>query len=484
MTFLSLACVTALAAGSLDIDAWSPSEAPAAAPRVFGGAHVQAGVNVRPDLNPNPDDALARNLFEVWSRGNLGVDFSLSSAVRVVLEGRAFWRGTTEPDFARAKATFEPTVGEAYLDWYTPHVDLRAGNQVVSFGANPLFAPADLLNPRDLRWGFLQAEPEVVKLPAAAVRASGEWGRWAWTAVYFPFFEPDRYDVFGTNEALLQPTAGLSVPASSSSSVEDALQAHLLETARPNAWPWLGDLGLRATAAVGRFKVGASWVWMNEKLPEVTVDPELSALLTAHARGQPLDPALALSVENRFLAGQTLFSGIYQRQHILSGESSVLVGSAQLDLDVSFSPLQTFVNQNLDAVRKPSVTWVVGLSQAKDSPWVYNLTYLGMAIPGVHADELLLLVEPATAQGAERSAWLHVLVGTLGYKFQDDLELSFRGAVEPIQGSGALGPRVAYQLKDRFRFWAAAELYQGKPLSPFGYLNRANQVLVGADASY
>jgi hypothetical protein len=230
-------------------------------------------------------------------------------------------------------------------------------------------------------------------------------------------------------------------------------------------------------------KLGVSWVWMNEKLPEVTIDPELAGVIAAEAAGVAPDSAAALSVENRLLAGQQLFSGTYQRQHIFSAEASTLVGSSQLDFDFSYTPAQTFINQTLQPVRKSTVTWVIGVSQAKDSRLFYAFNYVGLLVPGVDASELLLLVEPATAEGAPRTAILHVLMGNVGYRLRDDrLEISARAAFEPIQGSAALGPRAQYKLGERMRVWAGAEFYQGKALSPFGYFNRANQVLVGFDA--
>jgi hypothetical protein len=483
--FAAAFCLAALAAGEpLEVQSFEAPE-PAAQPttRLFGAARGQLAVNVRPDAQPDPNNALARNLFETLWRANLGADVKLSPSVRVMLEGRLWWRGTTQPDFVRAKASFDPRVGDAFVDFYTSKVDVRVGNQVVSFGANPLLAPADQLNPRDFRMSFLQAEPEDVKLPAPAVRAMGDYGKVSWTAVYFPFFTPDLYDVFGTNASLIQPAIGTPLPVTVSSSIVDQIQPRLLETQRPNAWPWLGDLGLRATTQAGRVKLGASWVWMNEKLPEPMLDPGLAAVLSAQARGQPPDPAAALSVESRLLAGQPLFTGTYQRQHLFSAEASALVGSSQLSVDLTYSPAQTFIDGNLNPVRKSSITWVLGLTQASDSPLLYALSYVGLLVPNLDAQQLLLLIEPATPQGGPRIAWLHVFMGTIGYRlFDGHLELSLRAAFEPDQLSGAVAPRVTWNFHERYHLWAGAELYQGKSLSLFGYFNRANSLLIGGSA--
>lgn len=461
------------------IDAFeAPPPGPAVS--VIGWAGAHAGVDTR--FESAEPEGLSENVGELSGRARLAIDGKLSERVRLLVEGRAWWRGVTQRSFARSKGVFEASLGEAFVDLYSPRVDWRLGNQVVAFGANAAFAPADGLNPRDLRQGFFAAELAEAKLPVFGARASTEVGRVSLTAAYFPFFTPSRYTVFGQDEALLQPGLGPAFPTRIDASIEDALQPHLLETERPRGFPWLGDVGLRATTEVGRFRVGGSWLWMNEKLPRVTLDPELAALLSAHARGEPVSPAVALSVQNRFAAGERLVQGRYARTHVLSLEASTLWKTAQLDADFSYSPGQTFFDLDFNPVTKSALTWVLGVSQAEDSPLLYALTYVGMAVPDVEARELLFLLEPTTAQGASRVAWLHLVVGQVSYRtFSDQLELSVRAGFEPIQRSFAVAPKMTYLGVGRARLWLAAEVYQGADLSPFGYFGRNDRVLAGVE---
>ena len=72
----------------------------------------------------------------------------------------------------------------------------------------------------------------------------------------------------------------------------------------------------------------------------------------------------------------------------------------------------------------------------------------------------------------------HALFAAVGYTFLDDrLEVSVRGAVEPIQRSWALAPQVAWKGIDRITLAIAAEYYEGKVYSPFGYFDRNDQVV-------
>ncbi|MBX5483020.1 MAG: hypothetical protein IRZ16_14435 [Myxococcaceae bacterium] len=444
--------------------------------RVFGRLRSRLGVDTRFDSLRG--DPLAENVFDFRNRATLGADVKLSDAVRLYVEARAWWRASGQRAFDRTKAVLELEPGEAFVDLYTPRVDLRLGNQVVAFGANAAFAPSDQLNPRDMREGFLFGAPEDLKLPNVGVRAATTLGRVNVVAAYFPFFKASRYTVFGQDEALVQPALGLKPPRQVDPSIEDGLQPHLLETSRPMAWPWPGDFGIQATTDVGDVTVGGSWIWINEKLPRVTLDPEVAALVRAGTRGTEPDEAVAASVQDRFLAGQTLVTGAYLRQQVFSLEAQALIRSAQLDVDVAYTPAQTIYASDLKPLRKAVITWVVGLSQAADSPFLYNLTWVGIAVPNLPSEDYLFLLEPATAAGAPRTVSFQALFALVGYAFLDErLEVTLRGGFEPIQRSWALAPRIAWKGWPRVSVGVGAELFEGRALSPFGYFDRNDQVL-------
>lgn len=453
-------------------------DAPVAGPtvQVSGGLRLLAGVDT--GFEPQRSDGLSEHVMDARGQASLATDVKLSASLRLVVEGRALWRAGAESGLERGKAFFEPTLGEAFLDFYTQHVDLRVGQQTVAFGANAAFAPTDVLNPRDLRESFVLTEPEDAKLPVFAARVLGAVGPLTLTAAWVPFFTPHRYSVFGQDEALLQPGLGVSIPFEVDPSIEDALQPHLLETERPNAFPWLGDVGLRATSEVRGVRIGGSWVWANEKLPQVRLDPELDALLRTQGRGEPPDTALLLSVQERLRAGETLVTGSYARQHIVGLEATALLSSVQIDMDVGFSPAQTFFDERLRPLRKPALTWVLGVSQAEDSDFIYSATWMGLAVPNVEADELLVLLEPGTARGQPRIAFLYLLVAEARYAPQGgDWEVGFRGAFEPVQRSFVLAPRVGWRFTEHLSVGLAAEVYVGKPYSPLGYFGRNDQIV-------
>jgi hypothetical protein len=447
------------------------------------GARVEARLRVHGSqdfVSESPvGSPLSENVTELHTRARLALDAPLSDTLRARVEARTWTRGVAQRSFNRPKVISEIEPGEAFLDLYTRRVDLRIGNQILAFGAHPALAPADQLNPRDLRDSPLLMDPEDGRLPTLAVRALGELGPFKWTAVYAPFSRPHRYDVVGQDQALLQPGLGVNPPLTVHPSIEDGLQPHLLETDRPLG----GDLGLRGVVSLSpSIEVGASWIWMAQKLPRLEVNQDLVNLIRAILTSFPPDPALVSALEESLEAGAPLVRGHYPRSHLLSLEGSALLGAVQLDADVTYNSRQTFYDASLSPLDRRTFQWALGLTQAEASDWVYQLSYVGFAVPRIQEGQRLVGLEPAGAEARAHTAWMHAVAGGLAYTFWERrLELAARGVLELMQRSFAASLRATYSPGEHWSVWAAAELYEGGAATPLGYFGRNDQLWAGVE---
>jgi hypothetical protein len=457
------------------VESFTPAPA---GPEVHFSSRVGAELGLDTRFESPRGTQLAENVVEGRVRLGLGVDVKLTDWLRVVLESRAQLRGAAQQGMDRFKGFFEPMLGDAYIDLYLPRIDLRIGNQRIPLGANALFAPADVLNPRDLRESFLRGEPEDTVLPVFALRARGEIGKVNWLLAYAPFHTPSKYAVFGQDEALMQPPLAQAFDtAQISPTVEDKLQERIIETEVPP--PFLGDVAVHLDIPA-RVKVGLTWAWINEKLPRVIIDPELQSVLDARAAGRQPDAAALVSLSNRFEAGEKLYRGYYLRQHVFSLEGTLLAGPVQIDADVAYSPRVTWFDPSFKPLDKPQLSWTLGVSSASDIPFKFAVSYVGMVVFDVGAREQLVLLEPATAVGAPRVAWLHLFFGTASYPvWKDRFLLELRAAFEVVQKSFAIAPRITFQGVDNLGIWVTAEFYEGSPWSPIGYFGRNDKVVVG-----
>ncbi len=461
--------------------------------RTYG--NLRGRLSVVTAFDSGPDDPIPQNVVDYQNHLLVGAEVTYPDRYKVVVEAKAWYRAVSRRPPAgqpfllfngeHAKGQLEVDTGDAYVDVYSPRVDLRLGRQTFAWGANPVFAPADALNPPDLRQGGIFADPADAKLPVLAASAHGSLGPLDLVVAYVPVFEPARYDVVGQNDGFVQP--GLlpyfpipNVDGFLDATVEDYRQTALVETSRPKGFPQDGDVGVRLRSKLGPATLGATFLYAHEAVPRVYMDPQLASVVASVSNGQPVDLATAASVGARLAAGEKLFFGDHPRYVLVGADASVLVGPAEVDVDVGYKPKRTEYLQDLTPVTRPSLTAVVGVSDARGGDLVLSLTYGALVVFGMNPGERLFLFEPqATDASSPRAALVHGLVGLAGYRFLDgDLLVEARGAFELNQDSFAIGPRAVYRVGDHLSFAAGAEFWIGPPLSPFGYFWRNNDVFV------
>lgn len=452
--------------------------------RVWGELRSRLAVDT--NFESRPDEPLAENVAELQSHLRAGAQADFGERARLVVEARLWHRAVEQRppagerflllNGAHAKATYEATAGETYFDWYTKYVDLRAGNQVLTFGANAAGAPADVLDPVDLREGFLFADATDLKLPVLAVRARGEWKGFNWTAAYVPFFVPDRYDLYGQDEALVQPGLNAQLPkvALLTRAQEDRAEQPLLETDRPRDLPQNGDLGLRVTRKLtDDVSVGADYVISREKLPQVDIDPELARFLSEGASAPYTDPATSLSISQRLGAGEQLLRGSFPRFAVGEVEGTALVGPVQVDADLGYSASRLYVTRDLKPTFQPTGTGVLTVSDARGTDLTLAGTATVLWIRDIAQGQELALLDKPGAGAQAHDAWDPFLGGVAGYRWlQGRVEGEVRAIFDARQRSYAAGGRGTWNANDRVHLSLGYVHFNGAQQSPLGYWRR------------
>src|SRR5690606_2673913 len=120
------------------------------------------------------------DVVEWWNDFRLKIDHKVSE-LKVYTEARLRLGVVTERPRDRAafalvngadpKWASDVSLREAYVDWRPGAWQLRFGQQIFTWGKNDLFAPADVLNPLDLRYDPLLGlvSPREAKVPVVAM---------------------------------------------------------------------------------------------------------------------------------------------------------------------------------------------------------------------------------------------------------------------------------------------------------------------------
>ena len=157
---------------------------------------------------------------------------------------------------------------------------------------------------------------------------------------YTPFFTPDRFDVLGTNYALVGP----NVPSAGSSQLA-ALRRQLTSSTYtefsdelgrltlPDARPDNGEVAARSTVHTRHVDVALSAGWLRSKLPAIETTPGFAQLLSAPATAGALS-AVSDSLQN----GEPLIVTRYDRYVQTAVDGDATAGPLTFAAEVGYTP--------------------------------------------------------------------------------------------------------------------------------------------------
>jgi hypothetical protein len=187
---------------------------------------------------------------------------------------------------------------EVYADYaVVPCLRVRVGNQVIAWGKLDVASAGDMLGALDLRHGFAPNIDDF-RIPTPSITLA--WFPEGWLQVdvgYTPFFTPDRFDVAGTNYALIGPNVPLSRDLATrlrgqlSASTYTALTDALGRVNAPDARPQNGEAAARITWHAGLADLGLSGGVLRSKVPLMSVAPALTQILQARSAADLLAAA-------------------------------------------------------------------------------------------------------------------------------------------------------------------------------------------------
>ncbi len=309
-----------------------------------------------------------------------------------VAEGRLSWwmsgggaadRSVLAPERDRWEADVEAELRDFYLagragDWL-----FVAGQQAIVWGSSDIMRPADFISPRDLRRGLLQGADDA-RIPIPALSATRILGDSAIQGVLVPFFYAHRFDIYGSDNALLRPGSPLGVAGGIATSlralidpsIDGLVQPAIAQTERPAPLPKNASAGLRFTTSLRGLDLGIGYFYGWDRTPVVDVHPGFRPLLDTVGDAAGLlssDPAALLSLigDLEVLApdlyraiedGETLYRTSYERQHAVEVDFTRYFGPIGVRAEsVLFAP-QTAITDDLESIRRPALFSTLGLS--------------------------------------------------------------------------------------------------------------------------
>jgi hypothetical protein len=260
---------------------------------------------------------------------------------------------------------------EAYVGFSLGRLDLRIGQQRIAWGSSDAYAPNDVLNGRDVRNPLL-FDSEMLVLPTPAVRADVDVGFGVVSLVLEPFVPSDRFDLYGTNWAVVQPdaprayrrlfgTLSQGLDRNEVASLQDTLAGGRLSGANPANASIGGSLKMHLGSVDLSYYVLSGF----DRQPAVSVDPafqkQIESLDATQLNGGVFEALLNQTrASTKAVGGPILVS--YRRRNHVGMDAQTTIGSFVVRADLAYDSSKTFfAADTLNAVLRPTAQEVIGL---------------------------------------------------------------------------------------------------------------------------
>ncbi len=367
------------------------------------------------------------------------------------------------------RSAFEATVRELYVGAFYNHVDLRIGNQRIPWGKGDAISPNDILNPRELRDPVL-TDPELRRIPTFAARADLNSGNHALQLVVQPFFQPGRYDLYGSNWSEIQPSSpepyrGFFRLLSQlfDPTLHDQVQQLFAQTSLPRT----PSAGARYTFTGHGLDASAYYHFGYGDTPVVTLDPDFAAAISqidwANATPSTLSPVLDL-----LDAGKKPFTADFVRRHHVGVDGVTTVGSFAIKLDAAYETRRVFYRPDLVSFTSPSIQAVTSIE--------YQSGELGklVLVEGIYQR----ILDPLPAEGLlgyqQDTAGVALVARWTVF---DVIEGEVRAVAVAAPSSTVLQPQIAYKPRSgNLTLAIGGLLMRGEPTSVGDYYGRNDYV--------
>lgn len=438
-------------------------------------------------------------------RGEAGLDLeqTLSTHWNAVAGGEfRYWMGGRRNDdgpnllvnASAPRAAAEVRLEETYVLFRSNRWAFRGGHLRTPWGSTSLVRPGDVVNPVDASAFEDPSDAGGRLLPQPSAELSYVRPNWDLTAVFVPFFVPNRVTLFGRDSAVAagpNRAIGRGLPVADlfqqflDRSVYEEAQPLLASPSRPDERPENASLGFRWTGTRWNTDFGLGYFFGWDRTPSIEVDEDLRALAElAVEDGQVLrdfdiqgfigrEPEALDRFDSLFdsrRVGESLIDIEHERLHSIVADVSRYVGPVGLRADVAFHPERTWVTRGLRTIRRPTLFAAAGASYERfvsDRPLVATLEgfwlepfasdaaptqwFVGEEERGSEDSEILLVGDRYRGAAAAVDWSLPVA----------ELELRLGSIVELDSGGVIFNGRVSRRWASWFRTSIGATVYEG-----------------------
>lgn len=405
------------------------------------------------------------NLFEAQPKVFFSLKYPVNDALALLVSAYGRYDYYTGGD---TRYDHEIALHEAYIDVFFDTLDLRVGNQIISWGKTDVINPTDVLNPLDLTT-MLTGDVAERKVPTFAVKLDYYHGNTTAELVVVPFFQEYKYDLVGSDWAifhygLFSEYLGGVFPWADR--LDDESQKLINRTSltfsspnQPTNSPENVQGGVRLSSKYRGWDFSLSYVNAFDRLPTVTLS---TGLRDAIETGTVVDYLSGLTPGE--LAGTVSLD--YHRYHMIGFDFATTWGSYGIRGEGGvFLDRYTYTSQ-LEAARNDYIFYVVGVDRLFKGDFYVNAQFIQKII----FDYDQSYIEDEFQSGV--SLYSYKEFELFGRKIVPEVR-----ALYEINGGGFfITPKVTYKWSDTLEIGCGLNIFEGERDTIFGYFTDNDQV--------
>ncbi|MFH1436787.1 MAG: hypothetical protein ABIJ56_13855 [Pseudomonadota bacterium] len=380
-----------------------------------------------------------------------------------------------EGDYERSRSEVRFDLREWYGEIITKPVDITIGSQVLKFSKCDVLAPGDFLAPFDMREPY-RGEWSMERLPVLAVRTDWKLSTDLFiTFALVPFFTSSRFDLYGTDQAILGPNSPELVTRLIGElekvvhpSIEDRVRDALVATEVPEEWGLNQSIALRIEKLTDVLEAGLTYLLTFGPMPELEVNPDFMAALVRFQAGDPAEAGRMIS--DIISRGDDFLSTKYRRMHVFAVDAAFEAGPLVIATEVGWIPSMILNGIDLTALPVPVVNVETGLMTSSiQVQYNYGEVFF-LAAEAAYAR----MLDPVAVSGGKPADGgppptfmfgdeTHQLVIALASRLtllKGKLEWSVMGQAGVFDRSMILSTRLSYEIAGRVRPFIGAVVYE------------------------
>lgn len=407
--------------------------------------------------------------------------------VKVKVAGRVNADLSLDADTNVGVERYEAEVWDTYADAYWSWIDVRFGRQMVAWGSADLLSPNDVVNPRDLRRGFLD-RPDELRLPVLALAAKAYDGPFSLQALWVPVAPTNRFELLEGDYALLGPNGPTlierRVGAIVSTLLDDPqfgpqLRPFVDISAQQDRGLESGELGAKVAMQFDRFDMAGYAFWGHERNARIELHPDLRDALLMTAPDDYTPQGVAMAISGVQMMGANPVDVSYPRKLHFGASMAGRIEPVGLKLDVGYdwNAVATLVPPGggpliAQPASLPQLGATVSVDYDRGQTFTFVLEASHLRVFDVPDDRDVFQYDHDQLNlVASRLEWTPA---------RGPITLRFLGIVDPIGSSYALRPAIRLSGHDNLSLEIAGTVFGGPVGSYGGVATRNDEVMLTA----